>query len=340
MDKIKKRSYNRKIMKKKRNAKLRRLVILFAVISIIIFMGIKVTNRISNNSKVEDNRDKVIIKNDQQEINTTVAINTNNSSNNNDIEDDNIVNEDIVNNKEDSNLKYLTLLEDINATDAREVQDMITNWNYKREDGKKIAYLTFDDGPSEYVTNEILDILNQKNVKATFFILGSMVDQNDYAKEALKRIVNDGHAVGNHGYCHRYDMLYPNGVVNTDIFMDDIKKTENIMKEVIGEDFNTNVIRFPGGHSSWNTTSIDSILNEQGYSYIDWNTLNGDAEGNYLEAEGLVSRLEETILNLYGNDDVIIILMHDTDTKQETAKSLAATIDYIRGLGYEFKTLK
>lgn len=340
MDKIKKRSYNRKIMKKKRNAKLRRLVILFAVISIIIFMGIKVTNRTSNNSKVEDNRNKVIIKNDQQEINTTVAINTNNSSNNNDIEDDNIVNEDIVNNKEDSNLKYLTLLEDINATDAREVQDMITNWNYKREDGKKIAYLTFDDGPSEYVTNEILDILNQKNVKATFFILGSMVDQNDYAKEALKRIVNDGHAVGNHGYCHRYDMLYPNGVVNTDIFMDDIKKTENIMKEVIGEDFNTNVIRFPGGHSSWNTTSIDSILNEQGYSYIDWNTLNGDAEGNYLEAEGLVSRLEETILNLYGNDDVIIILMHDTDTKQETAKSLAATIDYIRGLGYEFKTLK
>lgn len=235
---------------------------------------------------------------------------------------------------------YLPLDADENATDAREVQNMLTYWDYQREDRKKIAYLTFDDGPSEYVTDEILDVLKEKDVKATFFVLGSMVDQNDYAKEALKRIVEEGHAIGNHGYCHRYEILYPGNTVNVENFMADMQKSENAMKEVLGSNFSTNVIRFPGGHGSWNTTAIDSVLEEQGYSYIDWNTLNGDAEGQGVSPDTLLTRLQETVSDLDGNNDVIVVLMHDTDKKQSTAQYLSNAIDYLRSQGYEFKTLK
>lgn len=235
---------------------------------------------------------------------------------------------------------YLPLEADENATDAREIQNMLTEWNYQREDGKKIAYLTFDDGPSQYVTNEILDVLEEKDVKATFFVLGSMVEENDYAKESLKRIAMEGHAIANHGYSHRYDVLYPGGIVNVDSFMNDMKQSENAMKEVLGDSFSTDVIRFPGGHGSWNTTAIDTVLEAQGYSYIDWNALNGDAEGQGLNSEQLFNRLQETVAELDGNNDVIVILMHDTDAKQSTAQYLSKAIDYLRGQGYEFKTLK
>ncbi|MBM6838764.1 polysaccharide deacetylase, partial [Clostridium saudiense] len=194
-------------------------------------------------------------------------------------------------------------------------------------------YLTFDDGPSEYVTDEILDVLKEKDVKATFFVLGSMIDKNDYAKKALKRIVKEGHAIGNHGYCHRYDVLYPGDVVNVDNFMADMKKSEDAMKEVLGDSFSTNVIRFPGGHGSWDTSAIDPVLHEKGYSYIDWNTLNGDAEGQGLSADHLLDRLKETVSELEGNNDVIVVLMHDTDAKQSTAQYLADAIDYLRSQG-------
>lgn len=243
-------------------------------------------------------------------------------------------------NSSEERLTYTSYENDINADNAREIENMLNKWNYLRTDGKKIAYLTFDDGPSEYVTDEILDVLKEKDVKATFFILGSMVDKNDYAKRALKRIVKEGHAIGNHGYCHRYDVLYPGGVVNADVFMDDMKKSEDAMKKVLGENFSTKVIRFPGGHGSWDTSTIDSVLEQDGYSYIDWNTLNGDAEGQGLSPDQLLARLQETVTDLEGNNDVIVILMHDTDAKESTAQYLGKAIDYLKSQGYEFKTLK
>lgn len=69
----------------------------------------------------------------------------------------------------------------------------------------------------------------------------------------------------------------------------------------------------------WNTKALDPVLNQNGYSYIDWNTLNGDAEGNDRTVEQLVNRLKGTIRDLAGNDDVLVILMHDTNAKKTTA---------------------
>ena len=336
---MKSRSYkysNRSRKRKKRIIRsIRAIMIVFIafILSTAILKSIDTMSLGTNKDTIVGNKDKInVIRDDEKElkkdsITTSESDNIDNSSKN----EENLEGDQIV---------YLPLEADSNATDAREVQNRLTTWNYQSEDNKKVAYLTFDDGPSEYVTDEILDVLKEKDVKATFFVLGSMIDKNDYAKKALKRIVKEGHAIGNHGYCHRYDVLYPGDVVNVDNFMADMKKSEDAMKEVLGDSFSTNVIRFPGGHGSWDTSAIDPVLHEKGYSYIDWNTLNGDAEGQGLSADHLLDRLKETVSELEGNNDVIVVLMHDTDAKQSTAQYLADAIDYLRSQGYEFKTLK
>ena len=71
-------------------------------------------------------------------------------------------------------------------------------------DGKKRVYLTFDDGPSNN-TEEILDILNKYDVKATFFVVGNT---SEHGQELLKRIVSEGHSVGLHSYSHKYASIY------------------------------------------------------------------------------------------------------------------------------------
>lgn len=91
---------------------------------------------------------------------------------------------------------------------------------------------------------------------------------------------------------------------------------------------------------SWKTGELDQVLEQDGYTYIDWNVLNGDAEGNGKTVEQLIDRLKETATNLCGNDDVLVVLMHDTDAKPTTAESLQQSIDYLKSLGYEFRTLK
>lgn len=335
----KKRSYKHSNKSRRRNKKVNRwirasiIVFIAVILSTVVLKSVDTMSLGTNKDTVVDNKDNVnVIRDNEKELTEESLANSESEDLNNNTEKEDKV--------EDSQMVYLPLDADPNATDAREVQNRLTAWNYQREDNEKVAYLTFDDGPAEYVTDEILDVLKQKDVKATFFVLGSMVDKNDYAKRALKRIVKEGHAIGNHGYCHRYDVLYPGDVVNVDSFMADMKKSEDAMKEVLGESFSTNVIRFPGGHGSWDTSAIDPILHEKGYSYIDWNTLNGDAESQGLSSDQLLARLKETVNDLEGNNDVIVVLMHDTDAKQSTAQYLGNAIDYLKSQGYEFKTLK
>ncbi|EKY28695.1 hypothetical protein HMPREF0216_00617 [Clostridium celatum DSM 1785] len=156
----------------------------------------------------------------------------------------------------------------------------------------------------------------------------------------LKRIVREGNAVGNHGYSHRYDILYPNRVADPQAFMNDIKKSEAVLKSVLGEDFNTRVLRMPGGHASWDTKALDEVLEREGYTYVDWNSLNGDAEENNRSEEELIGELKQTVSDLEGNNDTLVVLMHDKVGKENTAKTLQEAIDYLKSLGYEFKTLK
>lgn len=204
-------------------------------------------------------------------------------------------------------------------------------------DGKKVVYLTFDDGPSETVTPKILDILKTENVKATFFVLGNSIDSSEESKNILKREVSEGHSIGNHTYSHNYDYLYPNSSVNVYNFISDIEKTNSILKGVLGDKFSTRVIRCPGGHMSWkNMKCLDKVLKSNQYYQVDWNSLSKDAEGKKKNADELLDNVIKTL----GDKEKAIILMHDTYSKEETVKALPMVIKYLKDNGYEFRTIR
>lgn len=311
-----------KYRKTRRLKKIRRMILFIVILLSSIAIIFKVFEKI----------DKVKIDT-YKKVEALISKNENNKE----IKDEEIkLEEGEMNNLDNSG--YLTLEEDINADDASKVlPETIYKWNFNREDDKKIAYLTFDDGPSKHSTEKILDILKENDIKATFFTLGSSIDNNDKAKKILKRIAKEGHAIGSHGYSHNYSILYPNRKVDLKAVISDFKKNDDILKDMLGKDFSTRLVRLPGGHSSWNgTEALDAVLKEKGIWQVDWNALNGDAEGEDFPKEVLLNKLKETV----GEQDVVIILMHDTDYKKGTVEYLQSAIDYLKSEGFEFRTLK
>jgi len=245
------------------------------------------------------------------------------------------------------NSGYLSLEEDPNADDAAMVAENTkgllngTKQYPVRTDGKKVVYLTFDDGPSTTNTPGVLEVLDRYNVKATFFTLGKSIEANEEAKDILKETVKRGHAIANHTYGHDYSYLYPNRTMNVDNILSDLERSQNSMKAVLGQDFSTRVIRFPGGYWSWEgRTDMKEAMEQNGYYNVDWNALNKDAEGNVKNADELLQSTKDTIEVLGPNADSVVLLMHDTYGKEETVKALSQIIEYLQGKGFEFRTIK
>ena len=201
---------------------------------------------------------------------------------------------------------------------------------------EKVIYLTFDDGPSGNVTPEVLRILKEHNVPATFFIIG--YEQSEENIKLLKEMIAQGHTIGIHGYSHEYSEIY----TSVPAFMDNIRKLEdNIRSDLDYEPF---VIRFPGGSS--NTVSIDShegIMSElvkevqaEGYYYTDWNVDSTDASGIGISAEQIVSSVKKGCKKNRYN----IVLMHDGWTKETTAEALPQIIEWAKEEGYTFAAME
>ena len=129
--------------------------------------------------------------------------------------------------------------------------------------------------------------------------------------------------------------------MNVNNIMSDINKNENLMKEVLGEDFSTKVVRFPGGYWSWqDRTPMKEKMIQEGIQNIDWNALNGDAEGKKKNADELVEFAKKSVEGLGPNADNVVVLMHDTYGKEETVKALPRIIEYLQSKGFEFKSIK
>ena len=175
-----------------------------------------------------------------------------------------------------------------------------SNRNIYKSDGHKIAYLTFDDGPSSNTTPKILRILDDYNIKATFFILGS----NAIIRPDLVRMeVKDGQSIGNHTYSHEYKYIYS----NTNAFIRDINKCDTLLKSIIGSGYNSKLLRFPGGSFGAKMAPFRVSIKKAGYHYVDWNDLTGDSEGQNIS----VNKLLNNIKNYTKEKEHVVILMHD-----------------------------
>lgn len=186
------------------------------------------------------------------------------------------------------------------------------------------VYLTFDDGPDDKITPQILDILKVEGVKATFYVCGNMVEAYP---AVLKRIFNEGHAIGNHSYNHRYDQIY----ASPWSFMEQIIQTDNAIKNVIG--VRPFIIRAPGGVGMFNGDYWNMII-DCGYVEHDWNVLTEDATPSKPNASTQINN----ILKYLGDNPPhsVIILMHSTGDKVETVKALPEMIHFLRDWGYQF----
>ena len=195
---------------------------------------------------------------------------------------------------------------------------------------EKIAYLTFDDGPTLKSTAKILDILKSEDVKATFFVIGKHVKENP---ELVKRAYDEGHYIANHGYSHDNSKLYSSG----ENFINEIKNTDLEIGKAIGiENYSSHVFRFPNGYMSSVYKSKKQeyvkLLPNIDYTYIDWNCLNKDAGKKYSNYE-----LLNNFKNSAKNKGTLVILMHDTSDVNETDLVLKSSIDYLKEQGYMFQ---
>ncbi len=193
---------------------------------------------------------------------------------------------------------------------------------------ERIAYLTFDDGPSPNNTPKIVEILEAEEIKATFFVLGK---QAELYPDLVKEIHNRGHVIGNHGYSHQYKQIYS----SIDSYMADIKRSEAILKEILGEDYDLRLTRFPGGSFGKKKAPFRRAIIEADYVHIDWNVLNGDGEVVTPTVDYVMGRFNATLKK----QGAMVILMHDSAPKKATVEALPEIIQQLKESGYRFETL-
>lgn len=194
----------------------------------------------------------------------------------------------------------------------------------------KIAYLTFDDGPTLSSTGKILDILKEEDVKATFFVIGKSVNKHP---ELVKRAYDEGHYIANHGYSHDNSKLYK----SNNSFVSEIKNTDMEIGKAIGiSDYSSHVFRFPNGFMSpiykSRKKEVVTLLSNMGYVYVDWNCLNNDSVKKFSKSQ-LLNNLKKSCKN----KGTLVVLMHDTTDVSDSSSVLRDSISFLRNQGYVFK---
>ena len=196
---------------------------------------------------------------------------------------------------------------------------------FEPKEGEQIVYLTFDDGPDNKNTPAILDILKNENVPATFYVLGTMAEQNP---EVLKRIFEEGHAIGNHSYDHDYKKLY----VSPWAFIEQFIKTDEIISAIIG--VRPLIIRAPGGTAGVFDANYWEMVKSMGYVEHDWNIVTQDATPQRPNASTQVNNILRQLGQNPPNN--VILLMHSNAGKEETVKALPEIIKLFKDWGYQF----
>lgn len=231
------------------------------------------------------------------------------------------------------NLAQQKLLRDAELYRQRSLQlEKLLMIRSKRGEGKyKMAFLTFDDGPSAN-TGKVLDILSSYNIKGTFFVIGNDTEQG---RALYRRIVDEGHALGNHTFTHDYSSIYR----STDSFWKDFSRLEELLFDATGT--RPRLMRFPGGSNNQVSRKaggrgimkvIAADMSSKGYSYVDWDIESGDASRVFRSGNYLYNRV---IGNLEYYDSAVI-LFHDTKRNTPLLDALPRIIEEMLARGYVF----
>lgn len=180
---------------------------------------------------------------------------------------------------------------------------------------RKVVALTFDDGPKDF-TGRLLDVLKDKGVKATFFVVGKQVEAYP---DAIKRMVEEGHEVENHTYSHRALEFLSEREIVQEAF-----RTCAVVRSITGR--RTQFLRPPGGREG---KRLPDVMRKFGMSSVFWTGNMGNVEGT--TREKLLNYALETA------QPGAILLMHNVEIV--TLLALPDIIDRLRAEGYEFVTM-
>lgn len=198
---------------------------------------------------------------------------------------------------------------------------------------EKRVFLTFDDGPSA-TTEKVLDVLKEKGVPATFFVIAA--PNNEKYMTTIRRAVEEGHQIALHSCSHEYKKIYESPAA----YWADIKQLREKISPYVDVD-SIHWLRFPGG--STNTVShkyggsgimksLKAQAQEKGYNYVDWNVCAEDAVGGRPSAQTVY----ENVIREAGDKTTCVVLMHDTKATKTTAEALPQIIDWFTEQGYRF----
>lgn len=183
---------------------------------------------------------------------------------------------------------------------------------------RRIVALTFDDGPRCGQTDEILAVLREENVKATFYLVGEDIEENP---GEIEKIIADGHEIGNHTYTHKRMVL-----VTPSFVRDEIEKTD----EMIGKAGGGNDVTFrpPFGKKLF---ALPFYLSQRNRKTVIWDV---EPETFFEKSEDMV---KFTLENTKSGSIILLHVMYDN--RAESMKSVRPIIRSLRGKGFEFKTV-
>lgn len=199
-------------------------------------------------------------------------------------------------------------------------EDVVNQPIYRVNTEEKKVALTFDINWAENdYLYEILDVLKENDVKATFFIMGGWVNYTDENKDKLAKINDDGHEIGNHSYIHPSFTS-----ISQERIVDELKKTDDMIFSVTG--VKPTIFRFPSG--DYNETALE-FVRSLGYECIQWDVDSVDYKqaGEDVEYNRVMKKVKEGSIMLFHNN------------AKYTPSNLKKIIENLTEEGYEFVTI-
>lgn len=241
--------------------------------------------------------------------------------------------------KEDNSFEVLEISSDsvLDFSETPLNQSIIKRANEEREDARKkeftkqnkkdlyenVIYLTFDDGTSD-VSEQLLDMLDEYEMKATFFLLGLKIKEQP---EIAIRMKSDGHGLALHGITHDVKKIYNSYSSPTE----EMKEAQSIIEGITGE--HTELIRLPYGSIPYLTEEMRYTLDQSEFKVWDWNV--DSLDWKFKDEQYVLHTIKE-IESVKQSGEAPVVLLHD---KQETVQHLPKLLSYIKEQGYKTKIL-